>query len=408
MQLEILPNRFFWAIFDNSYPMTIVKMTQKYQTLIQQALSSPPPVPTPADGPVLVYGMGRAGQEVASQLASLGFAVAGFLDRSACTEQRLQSIPGFRLEDWLVANRPTTYMIVIGLTNRDHDAQIPVLQEMLKAQGFRRVLNFLEFHLLFPDLPIRTEYYLAHIPFTEPPQVAYAVVGDALDRLEQILYDEKSRQWLEGIVRFRLIGDYAALPPPSLTDQYHPSDLPAWPNPLRLIDCGAYTGDTLMDLAQNGYTLEAIAAFEPDPENFARLVQNTASCFNITRFPCALGARTENIRFAASADSCSHISVEEGMTVQCVQLDDVVPTFRPNLIKMDIEGAEPDALEGARRMIAQYRPGLAISVYHEQNQLWRIPLLIDSWNLNYRFYLRGHDVKTIEAVLYAYPAEWLI
>ncbi|MDR2260412.1 MAG: FkbM family methyltransferase [Azoarcus sp.] len=76
--------------------------------------------------------------------------------------------------------------------------------------------------------------------------------------------------------------------------------------------------------------------------------------------------------------------------------------FRPNLIKMDIEGAEPEALMGAKNMIARHRPHLAICLYHRLDHLWRIPLMIHEWNLGYRFHMRQH-APLFELVLYAYP-----
>ena len=92
--------------------------------------------------------------------------------------------------------------------------------------------------------------------------------------------------------------------------------------------------------------------------------------------------------------------------VQSIKLDEVLPSFAPNLIKMDIESFEPNALIGAHDMITRHRPGLAISIYHMPEQLWTIPLMIQSWNLNYRFYIRNHCAMA-DIVLYAYPAEWL-
>lgn len=82
-------------------------------------------------------------------------------------------------------------------------------------------------------------------------------------------------------------------------------------------------------------------------------------------------------------------------------LDDCLSTFAPTLLKMDIEGAEYDAVQGARQMIRQHRPGLAVCVYHHPDDLWRIPLLIRSWDLGYRFYLRTHAFSGFDLVLYA-------
>jgi hypothetical protein len=89
-----------------------------------------------------------------------------------------------------------------------------------------------------------------------------------------------------------------------------------------------------------------------------------------------------------------------------VALDDVLAGWRPTLIKMDIEGSELAALYGARHLIAESRPSLAISVYHKPDHLWRIPLLLASWPElgGYRYYLRSHGFNGFDAVLYASPS----
>ena len=82
-------------------------------------------------------------------------------------------------------------------------------------------------------------------------------------------------------------------------------------------------------------------------------------------------------------------------------LDDVLSKFIPTFIKMDIEGAEHEALLGTKNIIKNHRPDLAISVYHSIIDFCRIPLLIDSWNLGYKFYLRCHENFNQEIVMYA-------
>ena len=68
---------------------------------------------------------------------------------------------------------------------------------------------------------------------------------------------------------------------------------------------------------------------------------------------------------------------------------------------MDIEGAEIEAIKGARNTISKHKPDLAISVYHKIEHLWEIPLLIKSLKSNYKFYLRSHEHFNQETVLYA-------
>jgi FkbM family methyltransferase len=196
------------------------------------------------------------------------------------------------------------------------------------------------------------------------------------------------------------MGDYCS----NSEDQYRPGDLPAWQNPIRFIDCGAFTGDTLRDLQDNGYCFEAVVAFEPDGENFSILSGNANHPKNLVCVPCALGRKMEIAHFAGGLGESSKLAGHGNeRLVQCVSLDAVLPTFSPTLIKMDIEGGEPDTLLGAQGIIRKYRPALAIAVYHSPEHLWQIPFMIDDWNLSYRFFLRNHTRCGIDTVLYAIP-----
>jgi hypothetical protein len=89
-------------------------------------------------------------------------------------------------------------------------------------------------------------------------------------------------------------------------------------------------------------------------------------------------------------------------------LDDLLPSTIPTFIKMDIEGAEPDALRGASKLIAEHTPVLAICLYHAQEHLWQIPLLLQSLNSTYNFYLRRYADECWEIVCYAVPKSRLI
>jgi hypothetical protein len=119
-------------------------------------------------------------------------------------------------------------------------------------------------------------------------------------------------------------------------------------------------------------------------------------------FPCAVSEREDIVNFE-NDDSSSAVTATGNRKVSAVKLDDVLMSFRPTFIKMDIEGSEPDALRGGRKLIETYRPNLAVCVYHSINHYWEIPLLLRSWALDYRFYLRSHYAATLETVLYAVP-----
>jgi FkbM family methyltransferase len=190
--------------------------------------------------------------------------------------------------------------------------------------------------------------------------------------------------------------------------QYFPPDIPKWKTPMRFIDCGAFDGDTLLNLSKTGLPVEAIAAFEPDLENFAQLSRfvssnRTTLAKDIGLWPCGVYSQTKKLGFSSDKSASSHLSLNANEVIQCVSLDETIPGFRPTLIKMDIEGAEYEALLGAQNMICKSRPGLAICLYHRPEHLWQIPILIQEWSLGYKFYLRSHSFSGFDLVMYAVP-----
>jgi FkbM family methyltransferase len=208
-------------------------------------------------------------------------------------------------------------------------------------------------------------------------------------------------------VKYRTHGNTEILPIPDMAHQYFPNDIPAWSSPIRFIDCGAYDGDTLRNALNLGIKFENIALFEPDHSNFNSLIQfiskrwDTPACC----WPCGVYSSTDHMHFALKGGEGGKLHAASNNIIQVVALDDVLYGFRPNLIKMDIEGAEIEALLGAKRQIIENKPGLAISVYHHPRHLWQIPLMVKTWNLDYRFYLRMHGHNGFETVMYAIPGE---
>jgi FkbM family methyltransferase len=348
--------------------------------------------PLPA-GPLLIYGAGNKGRQVAAFLLDRGYPIIGFADAAAGGTESWRGLPVRRLEDWWKDGTRRNVTIVVAIHN--HVANLAQLLARLADEASGRIVNPVEFQAIFAD-DFPASYWLAG------PQ-AYAGQEAALDDLARLLADDDSRDLLRRVIDCRLNGNYAALPDPTPAEQYCPSDLPQWPQALRLVDAGAFNGDTLRQFKRCGYEFEQIAAFEPDPKNFARLSHCVEKLGGGVCIPCGLSDSSRQVRFEAEGSGSSRISDEGGEFIQCVALDQALPGFHPNLIKMDIEGAEPDALGGAARTIAACRPALAISVYHHPAHLWEIPFLIRDWDLDYRFHLRMHGHSSFDLVLYALP-----
>jgi hypothetical protein len=96
------------------------------------------------------------------------------------------------------------------------------------------------------------------------------------------------------------------------------------------------------------------------------------------------------------------------MKVDCAPLDQILSAEVPTYIKLDIEGAEMDALKGAAGLIRQHKPVLAVSVYHQQDHLWRIPLYLKTLFPGYQFFLRPHNEEAWDLICYAIPEERVV
>jgi len=90
-----------------------------------------------------------------------------------------------------------------------------------------------------------------------------------------------------------------------------------------------------------------------------------------------------------------------GIKVEVVDLDSMLAGERVTYIKMNIEAAEPAALEGARNTILKWKPRLAVSCYHKPSHLWEIAFQIAEIRDDYKLYLRQHDGGVIESIVYA-------
>ncbi|PKQ40803.1 FkbM family methyltransferase [Pseudomonas sp. YY-1] len=343
--------------------------------------------------PLLIYGARLAGCSVQRYLEAQNIEVTAFLDRDAAKLPSVNGISVFTAEHWAQHHDPQSVRVIIGLFNSYVDQA--ALVEHLRDLGYSQILSLVDFVRLFPEgQPFR--YWLVDPRF-------YEVNAERLAAVRADLADEGSRELLDHIVSFRTGAGHWYLPEPT-PQQYFPADIPSWPAPLRLIDCGAYTGDTVQTLHAAGYLFEALATFEPGLDSYGQLVGNLRNMVGI-HFPCGVSDSNRLSGFDPVSGTDGHLLDSGGEPVFCVRLDDALPGFAPNLIKMDIEGEELAALRGAEKLLRRYRPCLAISVYHRAEDLWSIHEYLQGLELGYRFYLRSHARSTFETVLYAIAGE---
>ena len=275
-------------------------------------------------------------------------------------------------------------------------------RDQLLGLGCQRVANFTSLYTKYPDtfLP----YYALDLP------------SRLLSRKSEILQafdlmaDDRSRAEFIAQIKWRLHHDFGALPHAVDEEQYFCDTIVRPRRDEVFVDCGAFDGDTLaVFLESRADQFAHYHAFEPDPVNFEKLkrvaeLQTAAVSSRISLYPYATSDRRTKVRIEPTGLASSRIG--EGSTeVDCVPLDEVLEGVTPTTVKMDIEGAEFDSLNGSRRTIDRTFPVLDICVYHTQDHLWVLPLQIRSFNPEYRFYLRPHKDEGFDLVCYAVPPD---
>lgn len=231
-----------------------------------------------------------------------------------------------------------------------------------------------------------------------------------------LLMDEKSKKIYSNILNYRITKNILWLEKMSdLIDeeerQYFDTDiLENYEFISGFVDAGAYTGDTIQKFFEYFPNWKgAYYSFEAEQEIYQTMCENISNMKQkdlIEAFNYAVWNKEGELRFDATTygkGEGSRIS-EEGIVVKCCSLDEVLKDKEISFIKMDIEGAEAKALEGARDIIQRNRPILAICVYHKPEDFFEIPLLISRiLEDEYEFYIRQYRYGQSETVLYAMP-----
>lgn len=173
-----------------------------------------------------------------------------------------------------------------------------------------------------------------------------------------------------------------------------------------IVDLGAYTGDSIIDYFNTYGTnqYKKIYCYEITDESFNSLKNNLAYYPNIEFRKKAVNDKKETLYIKRSNvdDSANLITNNGNETIEATTLDEDIKE-NITLLKMDIEGSEQKAIIGAKKHIQNEHPKLLISVYHNHEDLWKIPKMINQITPNYNFYLRyyGNNIFPTEIVLIA-------
>jgi FkbM family methyltransferase len=230
--------------------------------------------------------------------------------------------------------------------------------------------------------------------------------GEALRAVMGRLHDAHSRQTYASLIRGRLEGDSGFFSVAPYREYAHPV-VRAVPGDV-VIDAGAFTGDSAIRFAWCLRARGTIVSLEPDRKNYERLSRRRIPGL----VPVNLGVWNERatLNFAQDATASSRIRSDGSVRVEVAAIDGIVAEHklkRVDLIKLDVEGAEREALEGAEQSLLRFRPKLQVSIYHKKDDLFELPLGLMQRLPDYQWHIGHHGPWHSESDLYGMPRERL-
>lgn len=344
---------------------------------------------------IAIYGAGAFGRLFYKSLSHVDYFVDDFT-----TLNSYNGTPFIKLNK--LAKNSIIYISILQ--------QSKEIEKKLHQLGFTNIINFTNAIKTIPNIlqAIAKTNYLWLVNGKDK-----MIDIKQLRKFDTLLCDKKSKAILNDIINLRkTLNPKYYIDPSDI--EYFPSDIPILRSleKINFIDCGAYTGDTIEQLIKQTQNVNYTLSFEPDNKNFIALqnqleiLKQKHSMINFLSYPAGVYSKNGVLYFANNGiDSSASFDDTSTLKVPVVTLDSVILHSSPNFIKMDIEGAEKEAIIGASQTIQKYKPNLAICLYHKPEDLWELPLLINSIEPSYNMYLRVHEDLCLSTILYCITKE---
>jgi len=341
---------------------------------------------------VWIFGAGQFGRDLCAAMQRAGHKVAGFVETKPSATQ-VMGLPLVNWQQW--SPEHCAAPLCIGIFNRG--MPLDALEALARQAGAHDVFFPWDLYKAFKkDLGWR--FWLS-----EPERILSNT--DLIASALECLSDDTSKRCLLDIAAFRLGLQTSYGSFQHAENQYfNRLTLDAFKDrAISFVDGGAYNGDTYLELCTLA-EVKAAYLFEPDNGNFSQLVRNVRSTGHTLQcLPLGLSDSYRVLSFNAGNGEGASIAENGTAHIAVTALDDVLAGHTVDFIKLDVEGAELQALQGAQQLIQRSRPVLALSLYHCPQDLWELPLTLSRLCEGYRFYIRQHFFNSFESVLYAVP-----
>jgi len=321
-----------------------------------------------ANKPIVIYGMGNGADKIADELERRGLSVSAyFASDDFVRGQSFRSLRVMKFDE--VKELFDDFIILIAFASSLPD----VMARMYALDA--------EYEVYAPDVPVvggavfDLEFYESH--------------REDFDAARALMADEESRRVFDAVIAYKLTGKLCYLKEATSSYDEVFTSLLASERYRSCVDLGAYNGDSVREFMAHFPNLSQVVSFEPDRRNFKKLEAfveanglDFVECHN-----CAAYSENGEMAFSQSGNRNARAGEGKG-SVSVRTLDSVLAGRAVEYIKYDVEGSEYEALVGSLETIRRYRPDLLVSLYHRNEDLFRLPLFLNSIAPSYRFYLR--------------------
>jgi FkbM family methyltransferase len=338
-----------------------------------------------------LFGAGLVGLEVLKLLQNAGKKVDFFIDNNPNkVGQVINGIPVISVDNLAIISEQTDLVI-----STVYDSEVLT---QLQSRDLSGIIK----KIFLPDIP-----YITKIGLSLLSDIAQVIEKNLykIETLFSLLEDEKSRNVLYGILNYHLTQSdmYIYLHSQDRDyPQYFDAEFISFSESECFVDAGVYDGLSSKEfITQVKNKFRKILLFEPN-KDLTSTIENYLPLKSDSRIQLEnYGLYDSEQIFKFDPNGASGKICESGqVTIETKLLDQYIDS-EITFIKMDIEGAELNALHGAKQIIENYKPKLAISVYHKPFDLWEIPFYIKELVPDYKIYLRHYSYMANETVCYA-------
>lgn len=332
--------------------------------------------------PIFIYGMGDGALKILSVFKNMNITPSGIFASDDFV--RGHSFEGFHVHKLSEIEELVSEFVVV----------------LAFAAGYQEIVDKIY------NIASRHTLYVPDVPVTGGGLFTYDYCVSNAEKIEQVynsLADEYSRKVYANIINFKISGkiEYLSAVTTPKSEIYIKIIKPGLGEVY--VDLGAYNGDTIRELMEFTHgRYSSVYAVEPDKKNFKKLAKFVDGMKHIYAYNSAAWCIDTQLPFAAKAGRQSAISANATTLIDGRSVDNILDGKQATLIKMDVEGFEREAIWGAADTISKFSPKLMVSLYHRNEDIFELPLLLKRLNPDYKLYIRHQlYIPAWETNLYA-------